>query len=183
MIPSKVIGKFSIRIVPNQKPHVVQQQVIDYLNATFKGYGSPNKLNVYSEHGAEGFGGDPFDFNYTAASQANEVVYGVKPDMVRSGGSIPVTLTMQDTGRSVVLFPVGRGDDGAHGPNEKIDINQFINGIKLVGVYMEELGKGIPLCKPTVDPTVAGRILRPPWAKSQWGMCGNMAEGQCLCCF
>ena len=45
------------------------------------------------------------------------------PDMVRSGGSIPVTLTMQETGRSVVLFPVGRGDDGAHGPNEKLDVS------------------------------------------------------------
>jgi len=100
--------------------------------------------------------------------------------MVRSGGSIPVTLTMQETGRSVVLFPIGRGDDGAHSQNEKIDLNQFINGIKLVGVYMEELAKSPVMCRPAAGSDMPK--MRPLWAKTKWGMCGNMAEGQCLCC-
>ena len=46
-------------------------------------------------------------------------------------------LPLQETGRSVVLFPMGRGDDGAHGPNEKMDVNQFVGGIKLVGADMD----------------------------------------------
>mmetsp|Transcript_94870 Transcript_94870/g.305342 ORF Transcript_94870/g.305342 Transcript_94870/m.305342 type:complete len:134 (-) Transcript_94870:74-475(-) len=88
--------------------------------------------------GAPAFGGNPEDRNFFAAARANECVYGVVPDFVRSGGSIPVALTMQDTGRSVVLLPVGRNDDGHHGQNEKIDLNNFICGIKLLAAYVTE---------------------------------------------
>lgn len=43
MIPGKVIGKFSIRIVPNQEPEAVGKLVVDYLNAKVL-YGYFNKL-------------------------------------------------------------------------------------------------------------------------------------------
>ena len=52
---------------------------------------------------------------------------------------------IQDTGRSVVLFPIGRADDGAHGPNEKYDVAQFMGGIKALGTYLEEYAAG---CSP-----------------------------------
>ncbi|EPB72387.1 peptidase dimerization domain protein [Ancylostoma ceylanicum] len=42
VIPSKVIGKFSIRLVPNMKPEKVNKIVIDYLNELWKKRGSPN---------------------------------------------------------------------------------------------------------------------------------------------
>ena len=32
MIPGKVIGKFSIRIVPNQEPEEVEKLVFDFVN-------------------------------------------------------------------------------------------------------------------------------------------------------
>ena len=142
VIPSKVIGKFSIRLVPDMQPDDVERMVRTHCEEVFNRLESPNSLNLYTEHGAPAFAGDPFDANYQAAKQANEIVYGVTPDFVRSGGSIPVTLTMQKTGRSVVLFPIGRGNDGAHGPNEKIDVNQYISGIKLIGAYLESYAKG-----------------------------------------
>ena len=71
------------------------------------------------------------------------MVYGVDPDLTREGGSIPVTLTLQEaTGKNgiifwlyflhfllmypayftVILLPMGASDDGAHSQNEKIDI-------------------------------------------------------------
>ncbi len=51
------------------------------------------------------------------------MVYGVEPDLTREGGSIPVTLTLQEaTGKNVILLPMGAADDGAHSQNEKIDI-------------------------------------------------------------
>jgi len=33
------------------------------------------------------------------------------------------------TGKSVILLPVGAGDDGAHSQNEKIDIRNYIEGV------------------------------------------------------
>lgn len=69
-------------------------------------------------------------------------MWGVTPDFVRSGGSIPVTLTMQETGRSVVLFPIGRADDGAHSQNEKIDVANLRAAPKLLAAYLEEFAAG-----------------------------------------
>lgn len=42
IIPAKVIGKFSIRIVPNMEPPKVDKIVVDYLNKLWKTRGSPN---------------------------------------------------------------------------------------------------------------------------------------------
>lgn len=46
VIPSKVIGKFSIRIVPNMLPEDVHRLVKDYLQKEFDKLGSPCKLTV-----------------------------------------------------------------------------------------------------------------------------------------
>ena len=44
VIPRKVIGKFSIRLVPDQDPADIEKRVVDYLNEKFKELNSPNKL-------------------------------------------------------------------------------------------------------------------------------------------
>ena len=50
VIPRKVIGKFSIRIVPNQTPEGVSKKVIDYLNEQWEKRSSPNKMKVRQRH-------------------------------------------------------------------------------------------------------------------------------------
>ncbi|XP_061386538.1 cytosolic non-specific dipeptidase-like [Musca vetustissima] len=85
---------------------------------------------------------DPNHPHYEAAKTAIRHVYKVDPDMTREGGSIPVTLTLQEaTGKNVILVPVGACDDGAHSQNEKIDIYNYIEGTKLLGAYLYEVGK------------------------------------------
>lgn len=44
VIPRKVIGKFSIRLVPNMEPSVVEKLVVDHLTALHKKRQSPNTL-------------------------------------------------------------------------------------------------------------------------------------------
>ncbi|KAK4293415.1 hypothetical protein Pmani_033893 [Petrolisthes manimaculis] len=46
VIPRKVIGKFSIRIVPNQTPEFVSKVAIDHLNKQWVKRDSPNKMKV-----------------------------------------------------------------------------------------------------------------------------------------
>lgn len=46
VIPRKVIGKFSIRIVPNQTPESVNKLTCDYLNKKWAERGSPNFMKV-----------------------------------------------------------------------------------------------------------------------------------------
>lgn len=138
-----MIGKFSVRLVPDQQPEEITQLVTEHLQQKFKERNSPNKLKI----SIEGEGGKPWvsdfsDPNYIAGRKAMTTVFGVEPDLTREGGSIPVTLTLQDaTGKNVLLLPIGASDDGAHSQNEKIDRINYINGSKVMGAYMMELAK------------------------------------------
>lgn len=142
VIPRKVIGKFSIRIVPNQTPEQIEKCVVDYVNQKWKEYGSPNEMKIYLAHGGLPWMEDPSHPHYTAGIKATKHVYGVEPDLTREGGSIPVTLVLQKaTGKNVILLPVGCGNDGAHSQNEKIDIRNYVEGTKLLGAYLYEVSK------------------------------------------
>lgn len=138
MIPAKVIGKFSIRIVPNQTPaevpavlersewgrdvdlmSQVNAKVKAYIEGLHKASGSPNSLRVLGDHGGMPWVSDVAHANYQAGIKATEAVYGIKPDLTREGGSIPVTLTLQ--AQSPSPFPGywaglrGGGGAGVHG--------------------------------------------------------------------
>jgi len=142
VIPRKVVGKFSIRIVPNQTPELVEKVVVDYCNKVWAKRNSPNKMVASLFHGGRCWLSDPDHPNYVAGTRATQMVYGVEPDLTREGGSIPVTLTLQEaTGKNVILLPMGAADDGAHSQNEKIDIRNYIEGTKLLGAYAYELSK------------------------------------------
>jgi len=142
VIPAKVSGKFSLRLVPDMVPADVDRLVIDYVQKCFAQLGSKNKVEVESLHGGKPWMADPNHWNYVAAAKATETVYGRKPDYTREGGSIPVTLTFAEAlGVNVLLLPMGRGDDGAHSTNEKLDRSNYIQGTKLLGTYLWEVSK------------------------------------------
>ncbi|KAG8239107.1 hypothetical protein J437_LFUL018804 [Ladona fulva] len=143
VIPRRVVGKFSIRIVPDMSPEKVESCVVSYLEKVFKERGSCNKMKVSMCHGGRWWKADPKGPNFEAGRIATRYVYGVEPDLTREGGSIPVTLTLEEaTGhRGVLLLPMGASDDGAHAQNEKIDIRNYIEGTKLLGAYLFEIGR------------------------------------------
>jgi len=139
VIPAAVHGKFSIRLVPNLTPGEVAPLVTKYLEEEFSKLGSKNTLKIEALHGGKPWMSDPEHWNFKAASKATEKVYGVVPDLTREGGSIPVTLTFEDAlKKSVMLLPMGRGDDGAHSTNEKLDKSNYIDGTQLLGEYLHE---------------------------------------------
>lgn len=142
VIPKKVVGKFSIRLVPNQEPEKIGKLVTEYLTAEFANLNSPNKFNVTMASGGRPWMADPNDPNFTAGKKAMKQVYGVDPDLTREGGSIPVTLTFQEaTGKNVMLLPMGAADDGAHSQNEKLDKRNYIEGTKVLAAYIYELSQ------------------------------------------
>jgi len=140
VIPKKVIGKFSIRLVPDQQPHVIEKLVVDYITGLHSKRGSPNSIKVSMGHGGRPWVSDVNHPNYIAGRNAIKTVFGVEPDLTREGGSIPVTLSFQEaTGKNVMLLPMGAADDGAHSQNEKINKINYIQGIKMFGAYLHEL--------------------------------------------
>ena len=61
---------------------------------------------------------------------------GIEPDLTREGGSIPVTLTLQEaTEKDVLLLPMGACDDGAHS-----QVNTAFSYLLLVRLIMSNFG-------------------------------------------
>lgn len=142
VIPRKVIGKFSIRLVPDQQPEKIEELVRAHLTKVHNERGTPNTMKLSMGHGGRPWVSDCNHPNYRAGIAATKKVFGVEPDLTREGGSIPVTLTFQEaTEKNVMLLPIGSCDDGAHSQNEKINRSNYINGIKLLASYMDELSK------------------------------------------
>ncbi|KAG5335580.1 hypothetical protein C0989_000969, partial [Termitomyces sp. Mn162] len=114
VIPAKVSGKFSIRLVPPQTPELVEPLVIQYLTSEFAKLKSKNMFSIENLHGGKPWMADHKHWNFEAAKIATRAVYNQEPDLTREGGSIPVTLTFAESlGVNVLLLPMGRGDDGA----------------------------------------------------------------------
>jgi len=141
VIPCKVIGKFSIRLVPNMEAEEVNRLVIDHTNKLWASRGSPNKFRTIPVQSGPFWVSDFKHEHYQAGARAIKKVFNVDPDFTREGGSIPVTLTFQNiTGKNVMLLPIGASDDMAHSQNEKLNVDNYITGVKLFIAYLQECG-------------------------------------------
>jgi len=143
VIPRKVIGKFSLRLVPNQDPEAVCELVKTFVKAKWELRGSPNKMLIYqADEGTKPWCANPFHPSFKAARQAVAWAYGKMPDMVREGGTVDNLLVFQKfTGKNIVLLPMGASDDRAHTTNEKINKVNYIEGTKVFAAFLHEIGK------------------------------------------
>eukprot|EP00732_Lithocolla_globosa_P001089 Lithocolla_globosa_v1_NODE_485_length_3924_cov_498.966658.p2 type:complete len:356 gc:universal NODE_485_length_3924_cov_498.966658:1981-3048(+) len=140
VIPYRVIGKFSIRIVPKMEQNDVNQMVLSYLEQQFKQLGTKNTMKATVIHSGNYFLSDIRHPNFQAASRALFRVFGKQPNLTREGGSIPVAVTFQNIlEKNVVLLPMGACDDGPHSAKEKLDKTNFVDGIRAMGTYLHEL--------------------------------------------
>ncbi|KAM4633897.1 beta-Ala-His dipeptidase-like [Polymixia lowei] len=142
VIPRRVIGKFSIRQVPNMNPPDVERKVEEHLKLVFNRLRSPNQLKVSATVGAKPWVANLEDPQYVAGKKAIKSVFGVDPEMIREGSTIPIAQDFKEvTGKSVMMLPIGGHDDGEHSQNEKISRFNFIEGTKLFVAYLHELSK------------------------------------------
>src|SRR6266404_4829048 len=72
--------------------------------------------------------------------QAFREVVGRGTVPARAGGSIPVVPALGRGGAPVILTGIGLPDDRLHAPNEKLDLKQLWDGIRVFGRFYELLG-------------------------------------------
>lgn len=72
VIPAKVGGKFSIRLVPPQTPENITPLVEKYLNEEFQKLGTKSKMNVEYLHGGKPWVENHKHWSYEAARRATE---------------------------------------------------------------------------------------------------------------
>ncbi|MBP1467518.1 dipeptidase [Candidatus Chloroploca sp. M-50] len=137
IIPAKASAKLSSRLVANQNPHKIYEQIKTYIESI-----TPPTVKVSVKLLTTG---EPalIDFNLPAmqaAARAYEKGWGATPVFTRGGGSIPVVadfVTLMEI--PVVMMGYGLDDDGLHAPNESYSIEMFQRGIETAIVYLEEL--------------------------------------------
>jgi len=86
VIPATVVGKFSIRTVPDMRTEAVTAAVTRHVDAQFRRLGSKNTCAVTLVHAGNWWLSSPEHWNFTAAAKAVESVFGVRPDLTREGG-------------------------------------------------------------------------------------------------
>lgn len=126
IIPSSATAKISLRLVPNQDPEKVRQQVRDHITRLCPPY---VHLGISTIHASQPV---LFDIQHPAmrkAVEALKVGFGKEPVFVRCGGSIPiVTEFVRSWSCPVLLMGFGQDSDGAHSPNEHFSIKSLFNG-------------------------------------------------------
>jgi acetylornithine deacetylase/succinyl-diaminopimelate desuccinylase-like protein len=139
IIPAKASAKLSSRLVGNQDPEKIYQQLKQYIEAI-----APPTVKVKVTLLTTGKPAlIPFHLpEMQAASRAYEKGWGHTPVFTRGGGSIPVVADIYDLmGIPVVMMGYGLDDDGLHAPNESYSIEMFQRGIETAIVYLEELSQ------------------------------------------
>jgi len=137
VIPAQATAKVSLRLVPNQKMKTVEKQ----LRAAVKKL-APKYVDatVTFLHGA-----DPAQMKlsnpvFKKLDQAFKEVVGRAPVAARAGGSIPIVPALASGGAPVVMTGIGLPDDRLHAPNEKLDLKQLHDGIRVFKRFYELLG-------------------------------------------
>ncbi len=127
VLPAYAMAKISMRLVPDQDPEKVTEQLKAYLQAH-----APDTIRwelVAMTHGSASIS-DRHSRWVAAMAKAQESAWGVRPVFKREGGSVPVVAQLQEIlGIESVNIGCALPGDNMHGPNEKLHLPTFYKGI------------------------------------------------------
>jgi acetylornithine deacetylase/succinyl-diaminopimelate desuccinylase-like protein len=139
VLPARAWAKISCRLVADQDPEKIGELVKDYIEQltpptvrsvvrVLQG-SAPSFVNIQTPA-------------MQAAITAYEKGWGARPIFMREGGSIPVVGEFQsELDLPVILMGFGLNNDGAHGPNEHLELEMFHKGIQTAIYFYEEVAQ------------------------------------------
>lgn len=140
VVPREATAKISIRFVPDQSAEQMETVVRDHLNFELLRRRSPNSLQVICGNHGDTWLGDPSDKHFQVAAKAVRDVWGVEPQYVCEGGTMPIFSFLSKTLNAPILqVPLGQSSDGAHLPNERIRIMNLRKGQLVLQKIIEAL--------------------------------------------
>lgn len=135
VLPSKAFAKISMRLVPNQDPHKIEQLFIKHFESIAP---ACVKVRAVPHHGGYPVVVPTDSIEYRAAEKAMEAGYGKRPLPQRGGGSIPIVAMFEKVlGVSSILMGFGLDSDALHSPNEHYGLFNYYKGIETIPYFYQ----------------------------------------------
>jgi acetylornithine deacetylase/succinyl-diaminopimelate desuccinylase-like protein len=139
VIPTEAHAKITCRLVPNQEPDDIIALLVRHLESHLPP-GTSLSISI-ADHGARPYAIAPDHPALAAASAALNDVYGIRPLIVRMGGTVPIgELFQRHMGLDTVYFSFSTADEDYHAPNEFFRIHRLHEGLEAWARYWEILG-------------------------------------------
>ncbi len=140
VIPSRGMAKVSMRLVPDQDPDEILRSLKAYVaelstdgvKIEVRRLGATRPVLIDADHAAA-----------AAAIEAFKAAFGRKPRLVRSGGSVPVSIDLQEALKApMIASGLPEADSAPHSPNERYSLDQYHRGIEMLIRFMYALPSG-----------------------------------------
>ena len=129
VLPSEAHVKLTCRLVPKQNPRDVVEKVRRHLERR-----CPAGVTLTIEEGHEGAAAYRVSPNSAAVRVASETlaeIFGVAPEIVGMGGTVPIVTTFREVlGADTVFFSFSVADENIHAPNEFYRVERFRLGLR-----------------------------------------------------
>jgi acetylornithine deacetylase/succinyl-diaminopimelate desuccinylase-like protein len=137
VLPAKAMAKLSCRLVADQRPKDVAEQMRAYLEKHAPPTVTWRLVEMAGAHPAQTNRDTPW---MGAAATALKEVFGVEPVFSRQGGTVPIVSSLKEVlGVDTVMMGFGLPSDGIHGPNERQYLPNFYAGIESYIRFMGSL--------------------------------------------
>ena len=140
VIPSEAHAKITCRLVPDQDPAEVSARVARHLETHVP---PGTRLSVTpADHGSRAAHIARDHVALRAADAALQATYGVRPLLVRMGGTVPISeLFQRHMGLATVFFSFSTADEDFHAPNEFFRVHRLHEGLEAWARYWQILGE------------------------------------------
>jgi acetylornithine deacetylase/succinyl-diaminopimelate desuccinylase-like protein len=127
VLPVEAIANVSIRLAPGQDPETIAREAERLLRDA-----APDGADLVVEHWASSAPGlvDQSSNAIQLGLDAFERALGVRPLLIRSGGTLPIVPALAEKGIPTILTGFALPDSNIHSPNEKLEVEYLPKGIE-----------------------------------------------------
>ena len=138
VLPVEAVANVSLRLVAGQDPEKIQATAEALLQAA-----TPVGATLSIERRALAPAGivPPDSAAIQLGLDAFEEVLGVRPALIRSGGTLPIVAALADQGIPTIISGFSLPDANIHAPNERLRTEFVPRGIAAARALFEHLGK------------------------------------------
>jgi acetylornithine deacetylase/succinyl-diaminopimelate desuccinylase-like protein len=138
VLPVRAVANVSIRLAPGQQPDVIAAAFERLIHAA-----APEgaQLDVRRMSAARPGIVPPDATAIRLGQDAFERVLGVRPSLIRSGGTLPIVAALADRRIPTVISGFSLPDANIHAPNENLPARYIPLGIETARALLAELGQ------------------------------------------